>query len=40
MHGYEPDHKESAASFMSNVAVDPMPRRLDDLYDLMRLEVT
>jgi hypothetical protein len=40
MHGYEPDHKESVASFMSNVEVDPMPRRLDDLYDVMRLEVT
>lgn len=38
MHGYDPHHKTSTAAFMSNVVVDPLPKRLDDLYGLMRAE--
>ena len=36
MHGYDPHHSDSIAMFASNVAPDPMPRRLDDLYGLMK----
>jgi predicted AlkP superfamily pyrophosphatase or phosphodiesterase len=39
MHGFAPDHKDSIALFASNVVPDPMPQRLDDLYNLMRNEV-
>jgi len=35
MHGYDPYHPDSVASFSSNVALAAAPRRLDDLYDLM-----
>ena len=38
MHGYDPDHATSVAAFMSNVTVDAPPKRLDDLYTLMRSE--
>jgi hypothetical protein len=40
MHGYAPDHKDSVALFASNVVPASMPRRLDDLYDLMLREVS
>lgn len=40
MHGYEPDHRDSLAMFVSNVIPDPMPGRLDDLYGLMLKEVS
>jgi hypothetical protein len=40
MHGYAPDHKDSVALFASNVVPTPMPHRLDDLYGLMRREVS
>jgi predicted AlkP superfamily pyrophosphatase or phosphodiesterase len=40
MHGYAPDHKDSVALFASNVVPATMPRRLDDLYDLMLREVS
>ena len=39
MHGYSPDHKDSIAMFASNIKPDPMPKRLDDLYDLMMNEL-
>ena len=39
MHGYAPEHRDSIASFMTNVTVNPLPQRLDDLYGLMRTEV-
>jgi predicted AlkP superfamily pyrophosphatase or phosphodiesterase len=40
MHGYAPEHKDSLAMLASNVVPDPMPQRLDDLYDLMLGEVS
>jgi len=39
MHGYSPDDKDSIAMFASNIKPDPMPKRLDDLYDLMMSEL-
>ncbi len=39
MHGYNPYHKDSLAMFASNQVPDPMPRRLDDLFQLMVKEV-
>jgi len=38
MHGYAPEHPDSAASFMTNATDVAVPRRLDDLYGLMRSE--
>ncbi|MCX7001791.1 MAG: hypothetical protein NTV22_00795, partial [bacterium] len=38
MHGYDPYHADSVASFSSNVALATPPRRLDDLYGLMYQE--
>jgi len=38
MHGYDPADKDTDAMFASNVACDPTPARLDDLYRLMRGE--
>lgn len=40
MHGYAPDHADSVASFMTNAPLDPLPRRLDDLYAVMRRETS
>jgi len=39
MHGFAPEDKDSTAAFMSNVAVEPRPRRLEDLYTLMRDDI-
>ena len=39
MHGYDPEHKDSVAAFMTNVVDTPEPKRLDDLYALMRREI-
>jgi predicted AlkP superfamily pyrophosphatase or phosphodiesterase len=39
MHGFAPEDKDSTASFMSSVAVEPRPRRLEDLYALMRDDI-
>lgn len=38
MHGYDPRHKDSTATFATNSLGGPHPRRLDDLYDLMSWE--
>ncbi len=38
MHGFEPYHKDSIASFSSNISPDPQPKRLDDIYGLMKKE--
>ena len=38
MHGYAPTDKDSTAAFMTNVPIEPMPKRLADLYTLMRNE--
>ena len=40
MHGYAPEDKGSIAMFASNIKPVPMPKRLDDLYDLMMSEIT
>lgn len=40
MHGYDPHHKDSVAMFSSNIIPDPVPRRLDNLYNLMLREVS
>jgi hypothetical protein len=40
MHGYAPEHQDSLAMLASNVVPEPMPQRLDDLYDLMLGEVS
>ena len=40
MHGYTPTDEDSTASFMANVTVDPMPKGLEDLYALMRDQVS
>lgn len=40
MHGYAPDDKDSIAAFGTNVDLERMPRRLDDLYNLMQAEIT
>ena len=39
MHGFAPEDAGSTAAFLSNVTLDSMPRRLDDMYRLMRAEV-
>ena len=39
MHGFAPEDGGSTASFLSNVVPDSMPKRLDDMYGLMRGEV-
>lgn len=39
MHGYAPEDKDSSAAFMSNMVVEPRPRRLEDLYPLMRDDI-
>ena len=39
MHGFAPEDKDSTASFMANVPVDPAPEGLEDLYVLMLNEV-
>lgn len=38
MHGYEPGDKDSVASFLSTVPIDAPPKRLEDLFSLMRRE--
>ncbi len=38
MHGYDPFDKDSVAMISSNVAPDPMPQRLDDMYALIAQE--
>ena len=40
MHGYAPDDKDSVASFATNIKLDTMPKRLDDLYALMEAEIS
>jgi predicted AlkP superfamily pyrophosphatase or phosphodiesterase len=40
MHGYDPHHKDSVASFSSNTVPAVMPKRLDDLYGLMKGEIS
>ncbi|MFC1735271.1 alkaline phosphatase family protein [Candidatus Hydrogenedentota bacterium] len=39
MHGFTPGDKDSTAVFMTNVNLDSTPKRLDDLYTLMRNEM-
>ena len=39
MHGFAPEDKDSTASFMANIPVEPAPRRLEDLYTLMRDDI-
>ncbi len=39
MHGYDPDDKDSVASFSSNVKLETYPKRLDDLFFLMKGEI-
>ncbi len=39
MHGYDPSHPTATAAFMSSERVEPLPKRLDDLYGIMRAEV-
>lgn len=42
MHGYTPAHEDTDAAFLSNIPVSeflaPLPKRLDDLYQLMKAE--
>ncbi len=38
MHGYDPQHPDSTAAFMSNIPDTPRPRRLDNIFALMRNE--
>jgi predicted AlkP superfamily pyrophosphatase or phosphodiesterase len=40
MHGYTPDDKDTSASFLTNVKLANPPKRLDDLYDTMRNEMS
>lgn len=40
MHGFAPEDKDSVASFLSNKRLDPPPRGLEDLYALIRAEVS
>lgn len=40
MHGFAPHDKDSTASFMSSVPLKQTPRGLEDLYALMRDDVT
>ncbi len=39
MHGYDPDHEDSVAAFMTNTLDAITPKRLDDIYALMRREI-
>lgn len=39
MHGYAPDDPDSTASFSANVPLETYPKRLDDLYTLMKEEI-
>ena len=38
MHGYAPDDLDSTAALLSNVQLEPRPRRIDDMYALMEAE--
>lgn len=40
MHGYHPDHADSDASLLSNVAPSTDPRAINDMFDLMRTEAS
>jgi hypothetical protein len=40
MHGFWPEDKDSLAMFASNVDLETVPRRLDDLYALLTREAT
>jgi hypothetical protein len=35
--GFAPEHEHSLAMFAANTVPEPLPRRIDDLFDLMRL---
>ena len=39
MHGFAPGDKDSTATFMTNVILPSLPKRLDDLYTLMHDEI-
>jgi len=39
MHGYDPTHRDSLASYLTNCTATRIPRRLDDFYALMREEI-
>ncbi|MBL7006989.1 MAG: alkaline phosphatase family protein, partial [Spirochaetia bacterium] len=39
MHGYAPEDCDSTASFSTNIDLDKLPERLDDLYYLMKQEI-
>ena len=39
MHGFAPGDKDSTATFMTNVVLPSLPKRLDDLYRLMQDEI-
>lgn len=39
MHGYSPEDVDSVASFSTNVPIQVYPKRLDDLYTLMKHEI-
>jgi Type I phosphodiesterase / nucleotide pyrophosphatase len=39
MHGYTPEDCDSSASFSTNIDLEKMPKRLDDLYFLMKKEI-
>ncbi len=39
MHGYDPNHKDSVAAFMTNAPDVTEPARLDDIYAVMRNEI-
>ena len=39
MHGFAPEDKDSTASFMASVPTNPRPKRLEDLYTLMRRDI-
>ena len=40
MHGYDPEHVDSVAMFATNTQLDVLPRRLDNLHDVMVREVS
>lgn len=39
MHGYQPDDPNAVATFATNLPTAPRPRRLDDLFSVMRDDV-
>lgn len=39
MHGYDPTHADSLASYLTNCPTSRLPRRLDDFYALMHEEI-